>query len=64
MSMGVFTFLLSTRITELANENQTYTRYNSCVLSFPALDRDKDNIEACWTKVQQDTGFKVKRYDK
>jgi hypothetical protein len=64
LAMGVFTFILSSRFTQISREEGTYNRYTSCVLSIPALDRDKKKIEDCWARVQQDTGVEVKRYDK
>lgn len=63
-AMGLFTFLLASHATTLSRESETYSRYNSCVLSVPALDRDINKIERCWDKVTKETGVDVKRYDK
>lgn len=64
ISTGTLFYFLATRLGDVAKENQTYDRYNACVLSIPALERDQNRIDRCWTQVQQDTGREVKRYDK
>lgn len=62
-SVGILFYFLSLRLGDIARENQAYDRYNACVLSLPAADRDKKVIDYCWRQAQQDTGIEVKRYD-
>lgn len=57
-------YFLALRVGNIARENQAYDRYNACVLSVPADDRDTAKINRCWTEAQKDTGVEVKRYDK
>lgn len=47
----------------IAKDNQTYDRYNACVLSVPALERNQAKIDKCYHQVQDDTGRSIKRYD-
>lgn len=63
VSLAVFVYSY-VRLGEIARQSQTYNRYTSCVLSIPALERDQSKIDKCWLIVQEDTGEKVKRYDK
>lgn len=60
---GILFYFLSLRLGDIARENQAYDRYNACVLSVPASDRDISKIDKCWDEAQKDTGIKVKRYD-
>lgn len=60
---GVLFYFLSLRLGDIAKENQAYNRYNACVLSVPADDRDVEKIDRCWEAAQKDTGIDVKRYD-
>ena len=60
---GILFYLLSLRLGYIAEENQAYNRYNACVLSVPANDRDVQKIDRCWEAAQEDTGIYVKRYD-
>jgi len=61
---GILFYFLSLRLGDIARENQAYDRYNACVLSVPASDRDISKIDKCWTEAQEDTGIEVKRYDR
>ena len=64
MSMtGILFYFLSLRLGNIARENQAYNRYNACVLSVPASDRDEAKINRCWEAAQEDTGVEVNRYD-
>lgn len=60
---GILFYFLSLRLGDIATENQAYNRYNACVLSVPALERNKEKIDHCWEEAQKDTGVEVKRYD-
>lgn len=60
---GILFYFLSLRLGYIAKENQAYNRYNACVLSVPADDRDIKKIDRCWKAAQEDTGIEVKRYD-
>lgn len=60
---GILFYFLSLRLGDIAKENQAYDRYNACVLSVPADDRDIKKIDRCWEAAQEDTGIEVKRYD-
>ena len=60
---GMLFYFLSLRLGDIATENQAYNRYNACVLSVPASDRDEAKINRCWEAAQEDTGVWVKRYD-
>lgn len=60
---GILFYFLSLRLGDIARENQAYDRYNACVLSVPASDRDEVKINRCWEAAQEDTGVGVKRYD-
>lgn len=60
---GILSYFLSLRLGDIARENQAYDRYNACVLSVPASDRDEAKINRCWESAQKDTGVEVKRYD-
>lgn len=60
---GILFYFLSLRLGDIAKENQAYDRYNACVLSVPADDRDIEKIDRCWEAAQEDTGIDVKRYD-
>lgn len=60
---GILSYFLSLRLGDIARENQAYDRYNACVLSVPADDRDIEKIDRCWEAAQEDTGIEVKRYD-
>ena len=60
---GILFYFLSLRLGSIAKENQAYNRYNACVLSVPADDRDIKKIDRCWKAAQEDTGVDVKRYD-
>lgn len=63
--ISLLAFIISyIRVGNIARESQTHNRYTSCVLSIPALERDKRLIEFCWKTVQEDTGVQVKRYDR
>lgn len=61
---GILFYFLSLRLGDIARENQAYNRYNACVLSVPALERDQAKIDRCWNQAQADTGIEVKRYDR
>lgn len=61
---GILFYFLSLRLGDVAKQNQAYDRYNACVLSVPAADRDIGKIDRCWESAQQDTGVEVKRYDR
>lgn len=63
VSTAVLFYFLTLRLGDVANENQTYSRYISCVLSVEAVERNQEKIDSCWDKVQADTGYEVKRYD-
>lgn len=60
---GILFYCLSLRLGDIARENQAYDRYNACVLSVAASDRDEVKINRCWEAAQKDTGVEVKRYD-
>lgn len=63
VSVGILFYFLSLRLGDVATQSQAYNRYNACVLSVPAADRDKSKIDHCWVEAQKDTGVDVKRYD-
>ena len=60
---GMLFYLFSLRLGDIVRESQAYDRYNACVLSVPAGDRDIKKIDRCWEAAQEDTGIEVKRYD-
>lgn len=63
-STGILFYFLSLRLGDIATQSQAYNRYNACVLSIPALDRNPAAIDHCWIEAQKDTGIEVKRYDR
>lgn len=63
-STGILFYFLSLRLGDIATQSQAYNRYNACVLSIPALERDITAIDHCWIEAQKDTGIEVKRYDR
>lgn len=60
---GILFYFLSLRLGDIAKQNQTYNRYNACVLSIPASSRDAIEINRCYDAAQRDTGIQIKRYD-
>lgn len=62
ITTGILFYFLSLRLGDIARENQAYNRYNACVLSIPALERDERVIDTCWDEAQKDTGIEVKTY--
>lgn len=67
VALGLFMVsLYSATLTNrgVGKENQTYSRFTACALSFPATSRTQEQIDYCWEVVQRDTGVTVKRYDR
>lgn len=49
-------------IVDMGKQNQTYTKFTTCVLSVPAHDRDQKQIDNCYNRVQKETGVNIDKY--
>ena len=48
---------------EEIKENNGYVRVINCIVSYPPMSREQENIENCYRTVENDLGIKLQRYD-
>ena len=46
-----------------SNENNAYIRVINCIVSYNAADRTQEQIEKCYSTVENDLSIKLQRYD-
>lgn len=63
ISAVILVSFIGTKVAQQYKTNETYTRFTACILSVPPKERTKDSIDNCRTRVAEDTGVEIKRYD-